>query len=46
MARINARLCMHKNMHEMLIENGEFAELLGEHYPDQRSSVRDLNNKI
>ena len=29
-----------------LIGNGEFEKHLVEHYPDQRSSLRDLNNKI
>ena len=33
-------------MSKIQIENGEFAKLLGEHYPNQRSSFRDLINKF
>lgn len=35
-----------RKMPKIQIENGEFAKLLGEHYPNQRSSFRDLINKF
>ena len=47
-AGINTRLRMHKNTPEIQMENREVAEVfsLSEHYPNQKSSFRDLNNKI